>query len=80
MAALKLWRRSKVLLVHREQAPTMSPTITVQSSNIDLGDILPKQAEGSIKRIAGKYFGHLTPAAVHFTREGLLADALSMCR
>jgi ribosomal subunit interface protein len=46
------------------------PAITVQSSNIELGDILPQHARESIERIAGKYFGQLTTAAVHLTREG----------
>jgi len=48
----------------------MDATITVQSSNVDLGEFLPQHARESIERIAGKYFGHLTTAAVHFTREG----------
>ncbi len=48
----------------------MSGTITVQSSNVDLGEVLPRHARESIERVAGKYFGHLTTAAVHFTREG----------
>ncbi len=44
--------------------------ISVQSSNIDLGDALPAHARQSILRVAGKYFGRLSTAAVHFTREG----------
>ncbi|HEY8380909.1 MAG TPA: ribosome-associated translation inhibitor RaiA [Microvirga sp.] len=48
----------------------MDATITVQSSNVDLGDQLPQHARESIQRVAGKYFGQLTAAAVHFTREG----------
>ena len=48
----------------------MNATITVQSSNVDLGEALPQHARESIERVAGKYFGHLTTAAVHFTREG----------
>ncbi len=48
----------------------MTATITVQSSNVDLGEILPQHARESIERVAGKYFGQLTTAAVHFTREG----------
>ena len=48
----------------------MAATITVQSSNVDLGDILPQHARESVERVAGKYFGQLTTAAVHFTREG----------
>jgi|tagenome__1003787_1003787.scaffolds.fasta_scaffold20094809_2 ribosomal subunit interface protein len=48
----------------------MDATITVQSSNADLGQALPQHARESIERISGKYFGQLTSAAVHFTREG----------
>jgi ribosomal subunit interface protein len=44
--------------------------ISIQSSNIDLGDALPAQARQSILRVAGKYFGRLSTAAVHFQREG----------
>ena len=45
-------------------------TITVQSSNIDLGGILPNYARNNILRVASKYFGRLTRASVHFNREG----------
>ncbi|QRM33931.1 ribosome hibernation-promoting factor, HPF/YfiA family [Microvirga sp. VF16] len=45
-------------------------TILVQSSNIDLGDMLPDYARTSILQLASKYFGHLSAASVHFTREG----------
>ena len=45
-------------------------TISVQSSNIDLGAALPAHARQSILRVAGKYFGQLSTAAVHFTRDG----------
>ncbi len=48
----------------------MSATITVQSSNVDLGEVLPEHARESIERVAGKYFGQLISSAVHFTREG----------
>jgi hypothetical protein len=41
--------------------------ISVQSSNIELGDALPAHARQSILRVAGKYFGRLSTAAVHFT-------------
>jgi ribosomal subunit interface protein len=44
--------------------------ISVQSSNIELGDALPAHARQSILRVAGKYFGRLSTAAVHFTRDG----------
>jgi ribosomal subunit interface protein len=46
-------------------------TILVQSSTIDLGDVLPDYARTSILQLAGKYFGHLNTASVHFTREGI---------
>jgi len=45
-------------------------SISVQSSNVDLGDALPAHARQAILRVAGKYFGRLHAAAVHFTREG----------
>jgi ribosomal subunit interface protein len=45
--------------------------ILVQSSNIDLGGVLPNYARTSIVQLAGKYFGHLKTASVHFTREGV---------
>jgi len=45
-------------------------SISVQSSNVDLGDALPAHARQAILRVAGKYFGRLHSAAVHFTREG----------
>lgn len=44
--------------------------ITVQSSNIDLGDALPQHARDGVEKVAAKYFGQLTSAAIHFTREG----------
>jgi ribosomal subunit interface protein len=47
-------------------------TILVQSSNIDLGDVLPYYARTSILQMAGKYFGRLNTATVHFKREGAL--------
>ena len=45
-------------------------TIMIQSSNVDLGEALPAHAEASILRVAGKYFGRLNTASVHFSREG----------
>jgi ribosomal subunit interface protein len=48
----------------------METKITVQSSTTDLGEALPRHARQSIERVTGKYFGQLTSAAVHFTREG----------
>jgi ribosomal subunit interface protein len=47
-------------------------TILVQSSSIDLGDVLPDYARTSILQLAGKYFGHLNTASVHFNREGTM--------
>ena len=47
-------------------------TILVQSSTIDLGDVLPDYARTSILQLAGKYFGHLNTASVHFNREGTM--------
>jgi ribosomal subunit interface protein len=45
-------------------------SISVQSSTIDLGDALSAHARQAILRVAGKYFGRLNSAAIHFTREG----------
>ena len=45
-------------------------SIAVESSNVDLGAVLPDHARQAILRVAGKYFGRLNTAAVHFTREG----------
>ena len=45
-------------------------TIRVQSSNVDLGDVLPEYARRSILQVASKYFGRLNAATVHFSREG----------
>ena len=45
--------------------------VTVQSSNVDLGDALRTHAEESILRVAGKYFGRLKVGAVHFNKEGI---------
>jgi ribosomal subunit interface protein len=45
--------------------------ITVQSSNVALGEALPQYARECILKIAGKYFGRLNTASVHFTREGI---------
>ncbi len=50
---------------------SVDKAITVQSSNIELGDGLRRHAEESILRTAGKYFGRLNTATVHFTKEGL---------
>lgn len=46
-------------------------SILVQSSNVDLGDVFPDFARTSIRQVAGKYFGRLSNASVHVTREGI---------
>ncbi len=45
--------------------------ITVESSNVPLGDRLPAYASESIRKVAGKFFGRLNTASVHFTKEGI---------
>jgi ribosomal subunit interface protein len=45
--------------------------ILVQSSNVDLGDMFPEYARTNIRQVAGKYFGRLSTASVHVTREGI---------
>ncbi len=47
-------------------------TILVQSSIIDLGDVLPDYARTNILQLASKYLGHLNTATVHFTRDGIM--------
>jgi ribosomal subunit interface protein len=49
---------------------TVDKDITVQSSNVDLGDALPQHARQGILRVASKYFGRLNTGSVHFTKEG----------
>ncbi|MBA3520810.1 MAG: ribosome-associated translation inhibitor RaiA [Rhizobiales bacterium] len=49
---------------------SVDSAITVQSSDIDLGESLPKHAEESILRVASKYFGRLVTGSVHFGKEG----------
>ncbi|SCY27405.1 ribosome hibernation-promoting factor, HPF/YfiA family [Microvirga guangxiensis] len=44
--------------------------ILVQSSNVDLGDMFPEYARTNIRQVASKYFGRLSTASVHVTREG----------
>jgi len=46
-------------------------SILVQSSNVDLGDMFPDFARTNIRQVAGKYFGRLSNASVHVTREGI---------
>ena len=45
--------------------------ITIQSSNVHLGDALPAHARESILRVARKYFGRLNAGSVHFSKEGV---------
>jgi ribosomal subunit interface protein len=45
--------------------------ILVQSSVVDLGDAFPEYAKSGIEKVAGKYFGHLSSASVHVTKEGI---------
>jgi ribosomal subunit interface protein len=45
--------------------------VTVQSSNIDLGDALRQHAEEAILRVASKYFGRLNVGSAHFNKEGI---------
>ncbi|CAO4132892.1 HPF/RaiA family ribosome-associated protein [Methylorubrum extorquens] len=47
-----------------------SCNILVQSSNVDLGSVLPDYARAGVMQVASKYFGNLNIAAVHFNREG----------
>jgi ribosomal subunit interface protein len=46
-------------------------SILVQSANVDLGDNFPDYAKTNIRQVASKYFGHLSLASVHVTREGI---------
>ena len=50
---------------------SVDKAITVQSSNVHLGDRLPEHARESILRVASKYFGRLNTASVHFSQEGI---------
>src|SRR3954452_6895704 len=45
--------------------------IIIQSGNVELGDALIDHARRAILRRAGKYFGRLNRATVHFTRDGI---------
>jgi len=49
---------------------TTDSLVSVASANVHLGDGLPVHARESIRRVAAKYFGHLSSASVHFGREG----------
>ena len=50
---------------------SVDKAITVQSSDVHLGDRLPDHARESILRVASKYFGRLNTASAHFSREGI---------
>jgi ribosomal subunit interface protein len=50
---------------------SVDKAITIQSSNVHLGNRLPAYARESILRVASKYFGRLNTASVHFSREGI---------
>jgi len=45
--------------------------IQVQSSTVDLGENFPEFARTNIRRVAEKYFGRLSSASVHITRDGI---------
>lgn len=46
-------------------------SILVQSSTVDLGEAFPEYARTNIRQVAGKYFGRLSAASVHVTRDGI---------
>ncbi len=50
---------------------SVDKAITIQSSNVHLGDSLPGYARESILRVASKYFGRLNTASAHFSKEGI---------
>ncbi|WP_114946776.1 ribosome hibernation-promoting factor, HPF/YfiA family [Microvirga calopogonii] len=50
---------------------SVDKAITIQSSNVHLGDGLPDHARESILRVASKYFGRLNTASAHFSKEGI---------
>jgi ribosomal subunit interface protein len=50
---------------------SVDKAITIQSSNVRLGDSLPAYARESILRVTSKYFGRLNTASAHFSREGI---------
>jgi len=50
----------------------MGKNITVGSSNVEIGEALAERARKELVDLASKYFGKLTSAAVHFSREGYL--------
>lgn len=50
---------------------TRTREITVQSSNVALGERLPDYTRESIRKVAGKYFGRINTASVQFTKDGI---------
>src|SRR3712207_9295997 len=50
---------------------SVDKAVTVQSSNVHLGDGLPDYARENILRVASKYFGRLNTASAHFTKDGI---------
>jgi ribosomal subunit interface protein len=50
---------------------SVDKAITIQSSNVHLGDRLPGYAREAILRVASKYFGRLNTASAHFSKEGI---------
>jgi ribosomal subunit interface protein len=46
-------------------------TIKVESSTVDLGDVLPEHVRKNVLQAAGKYFGRLNAATVYFKKEGI---------
>src|SRR5215210_7847348 len=55
-------------------------TILVQSSNVDLGDVLPQYARTNILRVAGKYFGSLNTELCISPERAPPIAARSTCR
>jgi ribosomal subunit interface protein len=45
--------------------------ITVGGSNVETGTALGQKAREALSKIASRYFGRITAAGVHFTREGI---------
>jgi ribosomal subunit interface protein len=50
---------------------SVDKAITIQSSNVHLGDGLPGYARENILRVASKYFGPLNTASAHFSKDGI---------
>lgn len=45
--------------------------ITVGGSNVEIGSALGERARDALGKLASRYFGRITAAGVHFTREGI---------